>query len=101
MNVQHGAARSVRPDGDGARRRDRACTDRLRHRLGYTGGEGLALKLAIRRANLDVDRRQLAIVRGEVADDSPRLTPAAREKQNRELAALDRNSHRKSGGLRT
>src|SRR4051795_6584126 len=66
---------------------------------GYTGGEGLALKLAIRRGNVDVDRRQLAIVRGEVTDDSPLLTPAGREKQNRELAALDRNSHRKSGGL--
>src|SRR3954462_14269930 len=68
---------------------------------GYTGGEGLALKLAIRRANLDVDRRQLAIMRGEAADDSPRLTAAGREKQNRELAALERHSHRKSEGSRT
>lgn len=63
---------------------------------GYTGGEGLAIKLAIRRANLDVDRRQLAIIRGETVDDSPRLSPAAREKQNRELAAFDRYSRRSS-----
>lgn len=68
---------------------------------GYTGGEGLALKLAIRKAKLDVDRRQLAIMLGETVDESPSLSPAGREKQNRELAALDRNSHRKSGGLRT
>jgi hypothetical protein len=56
----------------------------------YGGGEGAAIKLAMKRSNLEVDRRQLAIMRGDAIDDSPRLTPAAREKLHREVIARAR-----------
>lgn len=54
----------------------------------YGGNEGAALKLAMRKANLDVDKRQLAIMRGEIVDDAPRISLAARGKVHREILAL-------------
>jgi hypothetical protein len=63
----------------------------------YSGGEGQALKLAVKKANLDVDRRQLAIMLGEAVDESPPLSPAARASQNKTLAAFERFSLPKRG----
>lgn len=55
---------------------------------GYSGGESLALELARKRANLDVDRRCLAELRGErVKHDEPirHFTPAQLEQWRKDL----------------
>lgn len=54
----------------------------------YRGNEGLALEIARKKANLDVDRRQLAILRGDpVRYDEPvrHLTPTALDQWRKDL----------------
>lgn len=58
----------------------------------YGGTEGAALNLARKKANLEVDRRQLSIMLGESADDAPRLSEQARSKLYREILSLGRYS---------
>jgi hypothetical protein len=56
----------------------------------YGGNEGASITLAIKKSNLDVDRRQLAIMRGELVEERPAFSEAARVKLYRELLGYGR-----------
>lgn len=56
----------------------------------WRGNDRLGAEIERAIGQIGVDRRQLAIMRGEIADDSPRLSVSAREKLHREILALGR-----------
>lgn len=55
----------------------------------YSGNEGLALELARKKGNIEVDRRELAILRGEKKRDSAtEIAPSGLAKWRREFMAV-------------